>query len=220
MATGDRTRDRRLLLMSSAIGMTPLIRRLLPTFAGRRMAFIPTASYAEPYGAGSRMMRWWWRAIGFDVRVVDPSDADAATVRDELMRADLFYVCGGNSFHLMHWLRASPAARIIRARVARGIPYLGESAGAVVAGPDIDYIEAMDARRAQDAPARTIGLGLTGYHVVPHVGGLMLGAPAARILTEHASDRSYVGLRNDQALVVTGERSRVTTNLALAPLVM
>lgn len=49
-------RARRLFLMSSLVGMTPVIRRLIPDLGCRRMAFIPTASYAADYGVANRLM--------------------------------------------------------------------------------------------------------------------------------------------------------------------
>lgn len=52
-------RARRLFLMSSLVGMTPVIRRLIPDLGCRRMAFIPTASYAADYGVANRLMHWW-----------------------------------------------------------------------------------------------------------------------------------------------------------------
>ena len=139
---------RRLFLMSSLVGMRPAIRRLIPDLGCRRMAFIPTASYAADYGAANRLMHWWWRALGVDVHVVDLTDARRWRIHDELRRADVFYVCGGNTFYLMYCLQTSGAAGIIRERVAQGVPYLGESAGAVAAAPSIDYIAPMDERPA------------------------------------------------------------------------
>lgn len=141
-------RARRLFLMSSLVGMTPVIRRLIPDLGCRRMAFIPTASYAADYGVANRLMHWWWRALGVDVHVVDLTDARRWRIHDELRRAGVFYVCGGNTFYLMHCLQSSGAAGIIRERVAQGVPYLGESAGAVAAAPSIDYIAPMDERPA------------------------------------------------------------------------
>lgn len=213
---------RRLFLMSSLVGMTPVIRRLIPDLGCRRMAFIPTASYAADYGVANRLMHWWWRALGVDVHVVDLTDARRWRIHDELRRAGVFYVCGGNTFYLMHCLQSSGAAGIIRERVAQGVPYLGESAGAVAAAPSIGYIAPMDERPAiaGESTVPVPGLALSAYRVVPHVHGLALGREAARIVRAHAADPRFVPLRNDQALVVAGTQARVFTTRAVLPLAM
>lgn len=212
----------RLFLMSSLVGMTPVIRRLIPDLVRRRMAFIPTASYAAAYGVANRLMLWWWRALGVDVHVVDLNDARRWRVHDELNNADVFYVCGGNTFYLMHCLQSSGGAGIIRERVTQGVPYLGESAGAVAAAPSIDYIAPMDERPAMagESAVPTPGLALSAYRVVPHVRGLALGRRAARIMRAHAADPRFVPLRNDQALMVTGMQARVITTRAVLPLAL
>ncbi|MEE1296548.1 MAG: Type 1 glutamine amidotransferase-like domain-containing protein [Bifidobacterium sp.] len=213
-------RDRRLLLVSSGLAIPELLRHLLAGRQGLTMAFIPAASYAEDYGVASRLSRWHWRALGLKVRVVDLTQRHTWRVRAELEECDLVYVCGGNSFYLMRCLRDSGAADAIRAMAARGVPYIGESAGAVVAARDIGYIAPMDCNRALRGQADPAGLGLTAYHVVPHVGGTMLGRQARKILDRHAGDHGYVPLRNDQALQVTGTKARVITTYALTPLAL
>ncbi len=89
------------LIFPPLVGMTPVIRRLIPDLGCRRMAFIPTASYAADDGVANRLMQWWWRALGVDVPVVDLSDARRGRMHDELRRADVVFVCGGITFELM-----------------------------------------------------------------------------------------------------------------------
>lgn len=210
---------RRLLLASSSMGLLPLMRRFLGVRRGTAVGFIPNASLIEPYGFASRMTAPWWRAHGLDVRIVDLT-GPRARVASLLRGCDLIYVCGGNSFHLMRCLRDAGAVPLIRGLVASGVPYVGESAGAVVAAPDIGYIAPMDVRhdpattlhapRRRDAPAP--GLDLIRLHIVPHVGGRLLGAAARDILRMHAGETGYAPLRNDEALVLEdGRMRRVTT---------
>lgn len=210
---------RRLLLASSSMGLLPLMRRFLGVRRGAAVGFIPNASLIEPYGFASRMTAPWWRAHGLDVRIVDLT-GPRVRVASLLRGCDLIYVCGGNSFHLMRCLRDAGAVRLIRGLVASGVPYVGESAGAVVAAPDIGYIAPMDMRHdpatTLHAPRRrdasTPGLGLTRLHVVPHVvphvGCRLLGAAARDILRMHAGEDGYAPLRNDEALVVEDGRTR------------
>lgn len=209
---------RTLLLASSGLQTVPLLRAMMPTMQGHALAFLPQASYADRYGVVSRLMRQCWQLAGFDVHVIDLTGDHTHRVRDELEACDAIYVCGGNSFYLMRCLRDSGAVPTIRSMVGRGVPYVGESAGAVVACRTIGYIAPMDENVALPGHAHPRGLGLTAYHVVPHVSGVMLGDAARTILERHADDPGFVGLRNDQVLVVRGASARVTTSPVLTPL--
>lgn len=81
-----------------------------------------------------------------------------------LGQADALFVGGGNTYALLKRLRAASLLEPIRARVRAGMPYVGSSAGANVAGPRIlttnDWnvvgLDAFD------------GLGLVPFNVNPH----------------------------------------------------
>ena len=109
----------------------PVLRRELGPLRGVRMAFIPTASTVESYGVLVRLMRIRFALAGLRVQMVDPERMPAAQVCARLQSSDIIYVGGGNTFHLMHHLHAADADDVIRKLVREGVPYVGESAGAV-----------------------------------------------------------------------------------------
>lgn len=84
--------------------------------------------------------------------------------RPTLARAEAVFVSGGNTYVLLKRLRESGLLDAIRERVRAGLPYMGSSAGANVAGPNIlttnDWnvvgLAAFDA------------LGLVPFNVNPH----------------------------------------------------
>lgn len=52
---------------------------------------------------------------------------------------NLFYVCGGNTFHILHRLRVTGIDKTIKEAVQWGrATYLGVSAGSIIAGPSIE----------------------------------------------------------------------------------
>lgn len=142
-----------LVLASSSTGLMPVLRRELGPLRGVRMAFIPTASTVESYGVLVRLMRIRFALAGLRVQMVDPERMPAAQVCARLQSSDIIYVGGGNTFHLMHHLHAADADDVIRKLVREGVPYVGESAGAVVASDDISYIAPMDENRGAYAYA-------------------------------------------------------------------
>lgn len=80
--------------------------------------------------------------------------------------------------------------------------YVGESAGAIVAAPDIAYSSAMDSPdKAPDLHDRT-GLGLVGFYPVPHANNRELGPAAERIVREHADVLDLRPFDDKQAIYV------------------
>lgn len=57
---------------------------------------------------------------------------------------DCIVVCGGNTYYLLSKLKESKYFDFIKSKVERGIPYIGISAGSVIATNDINYIKCMD----------------------------------------------------------------------------
>ncbi len=85
----------------------------------------------------------------------------------------LVWVTGGNAFLLRRAMKQSGFDDLIRRRLAEdALAYGGDSAGAVVCGPSLAGIEAMDPADvlAEGYPAEVewAGLGLIDSHIVPH----------------------------------------------------
>ena len=61
-----------------------------------------------------------------------------------LRNCDCIYITGGNTFFLMQELRRTGTDRLIVEQVEEGKLYIGESAGAMVFAPNIEYAKKMD----------------------------------------------------------------------------
>ncbi len=72
-----------------------------------------------------------------EVATLDLDHDPRQTIDDVLERATTIYIPGGNTYLLNHRLYNSGAARSIAARVRKGIPLVGFSAGAVICGENI-----------------------------------------------------------------------------------
>ncbi len=89
-------------------------------------------------------------------------------LRDKLSASDILWVGGGHIYYLRWILKKTGADAIISDLVRQGAVYAGWSAGAVVAGPTLQYFDRMGDVPA-DAPEVVLdGLGLLPVVPVPH----------------------------------------------------
>lgn len=160
----------RLFLTSYAAHTLDKIVPMLPKPPGTStVAFIPTA--ADPYDESPWMTedRDKLTELGFNVFDLDLKDITPDTIREKLQHADIIFVAGGNTFYLLEKARASGFDSIVRESVAAGVPYIGSSAGSMIAGPNIEPTKIFDnPDKAQLASTR--GFGLVDFVVVPHYG--------------------------------------------------
>lgn len=201
----------RLLLLSMGLGAVPgFVADARPRGGQVRVAFVPTAgdTYDDPSWVRAdrqALLGFGYEVVDLDLAMATPADVDVA-----LDGADLLYVAGGNTFHLLHHVRRSGLDAAL-ARAGSGLRYAGASAGAVIAGPDIAPIAAMDDPAAAPQLAATRGLGLVDVVPIPHVGGPLLSDDVWQaIRTEHGDRFRLAPLGDDQALLVS-EQGDVTT---------
>lgn len=130
------------------------IRDLLGSRA--RILFIPFAMYDRaPYAARTRARLG---DLGYDVTGIEEG---AGAARRE---ADAVFVGGGNTFRLLKGLYDWNLLSLIRDHVAAGKPYIGSSAGAIVASPTIKTTKDMPIVE----PPSFDALGLVHFQISPH----------------------------------------------------
>ena len=130
-------------------------------------------------------------------------------LREKLTQKDVIWLGGGNTFYLRWILRATGADEIIKDLVSHGKVYAGWSAGAVVAGPTLQYFDTMD--DTNEAPEVILdGLQLTDIVVVPHLDNKDFDEDAKKA-NQQLKQTGYhtVTLRDDQVMVIKGEERRI-----------
>lgn len=122
------------------------------------VAFIPYALYDRQ--AYTTRARERFRAMGCSlVSVHDVSNPHRA-----IADAGAIFVGGGNTFRLLKALYDFDLLAIIRQQVAAGKPYIGSSAGAIVAGPSLKTTKDMPIVQ----PPSFDALGLIDFQISPH----------------------------------------------------
>jgi dipeptidase E len=158
------SRLQRLLLISNSTlhgsGYLDHVEQEIRAFLGpqKRVLFVPYALHdRDAYAVQARKR---FAAMGYELDSVHEV-ADTGTAME---RAEAIFIGGGNTFRLLHDLYQAELLPAIRRRVAAGIPYLGTSAGAVVAAPTIKTTNDMPIVE----PPSFAALGLIGFQINAH----------------------------------------------------
>jgi dipeptidase E len=162
----------KLLLTSAGLSNSTII-TALEKLVGKplldiKLAFIPTAANVEPGDKG------WMiddlnncRKAGFEVDIVDISAVPQNTWLPRLEAAELIFLGGGNTFHLMHWVKKSGLQEILPNLLKSRI-YAGISAGSCIAGPTI-YNSVQNLFGETYELEIKEGLGLVDFQFIPHL---------------------------------------------------
>ena len=126
----------------------------------RTLCFIPFASVRSSWEDYQSLAAQAFRAMGYELRSVH-READA---RKAIAHAGAIVVGGGNTFHLLAQLQERDLLEPIRAAVEQGTPYVGWSAGSVVACPTIMTTNDMPIV----APHNLDALGLVPFQINAH----------------------------------------------------
>jgi dipeptidase E len=166
-----------------------------------RVLFVPHALFnRRAYAAKARAR---FERMGFALDSADESSDARAVVRD----AEAIFIGGGNTFRLLAALYELHLLEPIRQRVSEGMPYVGSSAGAIVAGPSLGTTKDMPIVE----PPSFDALSLVPFQISPHYldpdpSSTHMGETQAerigQFLEEH--DRTVVGLREGAILRVDG----------------
>jgi len=178
----------------------PEIRRFLDE--RRRVAFIPFA--LADHDAYTEKVSDRLGQMGLDVTQVHDAN--------DLKHAEAIFVGGGNTFRLLKTLYERDMLDAIRERVRDGIPYIGSSAGTVIATPTI--------RTTNDMPIvfppSFDALSFVEFQINPHY---LDADPGSRHMGETREDRirefleendvAVVGLREGSWLRVEGAGGQI-----------
>lgn len=89
--------------------------------------------------------------------------------------------------------------------------YIGESAGAIIACPDISYNQIMDDKTIATELTDYSGMDLVGYYVLPHNGEFPFVEITAQTIKVYDEKINLIPLNNSQAIIVENEDSSILT---------
>ena len=143
-------------------------------------------------------------SLGLIVKELEITQCSKNEIEKVLTSCDCIYVSGGNTFFLLQELRKTGVDRCIIEQVEQGKLYIGESAGAMILAPNIEYAKDMDDHLAL-TPGFTDfgGLGIVSFYPVVHFDSF----PFEKAAREVVNKNNHLPLKiitNQQAIVVVG----------------
>jgi dipeptidase E len=124
----------------------------------RRIAFVPLALYDRNQYATQARERF--RSMGYDLMSIH----DVSHPQRAIKEADAVFVGGGNTFRLLKGLYDWDLREVILHAVKDGKPYVGSSAGSIVACPSLKTTKDMPIVQ----PPSFEALGLVHFQISPH----------------------------------------------------
>lgn len=176
----------------------PIENGVLPN---KTLGFIPNAgdTYENPYFVEESRQRL--KGLGITLVEINLASNERDTLLNKLEQVDGLYVAGGNTFHLLHLLYKSNLLEHIRTKVKEGMPYFGESAGAVLLSKSIEPAKTID--DPDDAPELKSfdGLGLLEFFPLPHVGKEKYKAVFDKFIADNKDSVNIVQYTDEQAII-------------------
>lgn len=111
---------------------------------------------------------------------------------------------GGNTFFLLQWLKKTGADKIIVEQIGLGKLYIGESAGAIVLSPHLDYIKAMDDSTKGPELKTFDALNILTFYPLPHYQSVPFAEAVEVIILQYKPTLDLRPFSNAQAIFVNG----------------
>ena len=173
------------------------IRQLLGSV--RRVVFIPYALYdCDAYGT---KVKERFRRMGFELEPVHASPAP----RHSIEQAGAIFIGGGNTFRLLKALYEHDLLDSIRKRVEAGVPFIGSSAGSIVACPTLKTTKDMPVVEPPSFDAlRLVSFQISPHYLDPDPKSTHMGETQEERIMQYLeeNDRTVVGLREGTLLRV------------------
>jgi len=208
----------KLLLTSGGLENKSIIKALqdlvIKPFSELKIAFIPTASNIEP---GDKK-DWFIKDLEIlkelkfaSIDIVDISALPKEIWMERLKEADVFFVEGGNTYHLMHWVNKSGLSKVLPKLLETRV-YIGVSAGTMIINPTIihAYKEKPIAEKINNSISNK-GLSYINFMIEPHMNSVWFPELTFKELEERSKEYKYpiYGLDDNSAIKIDGDKIEV-----------
>ena len=171
---------------------------------GKIIAFIPTASLTEPIRFYVKTGKKALEKLGMIVEEVEITQFSNEKISSILHKCDYIYITGGNTFFLLQELKRKGVDKIISEQVKSGKLYIGESAGAIIASPDTEYMKNVNFDPIEKAPELEdySSLGLVDFYTIPHYGNFPFKKKGEKVIQLYNEKLQLIPISNKQAIFI------------------
>ncbi len=158
-----------MILTSSLYESIELVKKFLDkNTESKKILFIPTATNVDEYKKYIHLTQKVFEDFGYEVENFDVSIFSEEIAKEKLSEAKTVFISGGNTFYLLQELKRKNLTSYLKERIENGLLYIGESAGSVIAAPDIEYASIVDDKTLATELDDYTGLNLVDFYIVPH----------------------------------------------------
>ncbi|EYA46762.1 Type 1 glutamine amidotransferase-like domain-containing protein [Bacteroides fragilis] len=171
---------------------------------GKIIAFIPTASLTESIRFYVKTGKKALEKLGMIVEEVEITQFSNEEISSILHKCDYIYITGGNTFFLLQELKRKGVDKIISGQVKSGKLYIGESAGAIIASPDTEYMKNVNFDPIEKAPELEdySSLGLVDFYTIPHYGNFPFKKKGEKVIQLYNEKLQLIPISNKQAIFI------------------
>lgn len=198
-----------MIFLTSSVGSvaTHLYKNFLADKGFISVLFIDTA--AEPEIGNGEDDGWLQNDLqslrnqGYRVDRYTITGKERGEIERKLDEYDVIYMSGGNTAYLLDQLQKTNSFTLIKEKVGHGKPYIGTSAGSIIAGPRIpEYL-----REGEPALDDYTAFGFVNFVVAPHWGSDIFRDEyiGGRIETAYRLDQPPYVLLNDMQYIFVND---------------
>ena len=171
---------------------------------GKIIAFIPTASLTESIRFYVKTGKKALEKVGMIVEEVEITQFSNEEISSIVHKCDYIYITGGNTFFLLKELKRKGVDKIISEQVKSGKLYIGESAGAIIAYPDTEYMKNVNFDPLEKTPELEVysSLGLVDFYTIPHYGNFPFKKKGEKVIQLYNEKLQLIPISNKQAIFI------------------
>lgn len=177
--------------------------------AGKTVTFIPTAALPEKLDFHIKYSKELLSKMGLIVDELEISTATPLDIVKKLENNDYIYVAGGNTFFLLQEMNRTGAGDLIKTQINAGKLFIGESAGAILLAPDIEYAKDTDNPLAAPLLKTFEALNIIDFYPVPHYKDDSLKEAVEIVISKYGTVLPIVPFSNTQAILVMGKENQI-----------
>ena len=181
-----------------------------------RISYIITAGNLHPSDKrdwiieGRELLgRRGWQVFDYDIEGKTEGE-----VEQELSDKDVVFVQGGQCMYMLEQMQKCNFGDVIKRVLERGVPYIGESTGAIVTGGDISAYRYWAKDRRENPPELKKYRGLVNFLIRPHWGRMEKREKYLKMTKENLEsifeiEQPIIFLNDNQLVRVEGDKFRI-----------